>query len=255
MIKFLLSTSISVFLLTTFSFGQACQPDAQYTKTGVHPDSATGFDTAYVGIPYTQLVTIVIPKDTAAFPFPVPPLPWDSTVLESVTGLPGSMSHACWNNSSKPNRCSWKKNSKGCAIITGTPVASEIGTHALVFNTNNYVGGQTSPNAYVIDYYKIVVMPSPTTEVNENSGIQTLLQNNPNPFDERSEILFTAEDNGTAKFKIYNLIGTVIQQYDIKVKKGTNRIELNGKNFDSGVYFYSIMNGSSIFTLKMIVKK
>ena len=251
--KNLLLIPIAVLLLQLYSFGQACQPDPKYTTSGVFPDSATGFDTATAGVAYTQLVTVVIPKDTNAIP-PFPPLSWDSTVLVSVAGLPSSMNYACWNSSTKPNNCSWKGNTKGCAIITGTPTSAEVGTHPLTFNTNNYIGGSATVHAYVISYYKIIVKAS-TTDVNENPGIQTLLQNNPNPFGDKSEILFSAEDIGTAKFKIYNMIGTVVQQYDIKVKRGINKIELEGKDFDSGIYFYSIVNGNNVFTRKMIVKK
>ena len=247
-------TLICVAVLAVgYSFGQVCVPDAQYTKSGVHPDSATGFDTAYVGIAYTQLVTIVVPNDTTISQF-LPPIKWDSTSLASVTGLPASMSYACWNFSAKPDRCSWKGNSKGCAVITGTPVAGDIGVHKLVFNTNNYLGGQSSPNAYPVTYYKLVVIGS-TTAVDEDPSIQVLLQNSPNPFADKSEILFTAEDNGTARFKVYNLIGTTVQEYNLPVKKGINKLVLDARDFDSGVYFYSIANGSNTFTRKMIVKK
>ena len=250
MLKKILLIPIAIFLIQLSVFGQACQPDPIYTTKGVHPDSATGFDTAYVGIAYTQLVTIIVPKDTTPA-FPPIPLTWDSTVLTSVSGLPAGLSYACWNNSSNPNRCSWKGNTKGCAIITGTPTTA--GTYSLLFKTDNYVAGGGA-NPYDITYYKIVVMPS-TTGINENPGIQTLLQNNPNPFNDKSEILFTAEDNGFAKFKVYNMIGTVVQEYDIRAKKGVNKLELDAKDFDSGIYFYSIVNGNNVFTRKMIVKK
>ena len=136
MIKKLLLIPIAIFILKIASFGQACTPDPIYTTNGVHPDSATGFDTAYVGIAYTQLVTIIIPKDTTPI-FPPIALTWDSTILVSISGMPASMSYACWNNSTNPNRCSWKGNTKGCAIITGTPTAGEVGTHALLFKTDN----------------------------------------------------------------------------------------------------------------------
>jgi hypothetical protein len=257
MIKKLLLIPIALLFLKSVSFGQACNPDPQYTnpstQAGVYPDSVTNFDTAYVGIPYTQLVTIVIPPDTQAFPPPFPPVPWDSTILSSVTGLPASMSYACWNNSSKPNRCAWNGNSIGCAIISGTPTISEVGVHSLTFNTDNYVGGQTSPNAYAITYYKIVVLNG--NAVNENPRIQTLLQNNPNPFSDKSDIMFTSEDMGIAKFKVYNMVGTVIKEYDIAVKKGMNKLEIDAKDYDSGVYFYSLSYGNNAFTRKMIVKK
>lgn len=250
---------VSIFLLLKiYSFGQVCTPDPQYTNTstqnGIYPDTLTDFTTAYAGVPYNQLITIVIPPDTTIPP--LFPIPWDSTRLDSVYGLPASLSYACWNNNGTGNfnRCMFKGNSIGCAIITGTPASGEIGTHLLKFYTSNYLGGQTAANPYVITTYKIVVMANPAG-VNEYPNIQVIKQNNPNPFNDKSEILFTAEDFGTAQFKIYNMIGTVVQEYDIAVKKGINKLALDAKDFDSGIYFYALVSGSNAFTRKMIVKK
>lgn len=259
MIKKLLLFTFIIPLSSYVSFGQACTPDPQYTNTstqnGIYPDTLTDFDTAYVGVLYNQLVTIVVPPDTQALPPPFPAIPWDSTRLDSVQGLPASMGYNCWNNNGfgNMNRCMWKGNSIGCAIISGTPTAGEIGVHYLKFYTNNYVGGQSSPNAYVITTYKIIVVPS--SGINENPKIQMVLQNNPNPMVDKSEILFTAEDNGVANFKVYNLIGNVVMQNDIAVKKGVNKIEMDSKNFESGIYFYSLSKGNNSFTRKMIVNK
>ena len=255
MIKKILLFLILIPLFNTLSFSQVCTPDPQFTQSGVYPDSATNFDTAYVGVPYTQLVTIVVPQDTQAFPL-LPPLPWDSTRLDSVQFLPASMSYACANNngSGNPARCMWKGNTKGCALITGTPTAGEVGTHVLKFYTNNFVGGLTSPNGYVINYYKIIVMPA-SNGVAETPRIQTLLQNNPNPLVSKTEIQFMSNENGTAAFKVYNMIGTVVMQYDVNVRKGMNKLELDSRDFDSGVYFYSLTTGNGSMTRKMIVNK
>ena len=70
-----------------------------------------------------------------------------------------------------------------------------------------------------------------------------------------SEIIFTADDNGMAKFKVYNMIGTAIKEYDIWAKKGINKLEIDAKDYDSGVYFYSLSYGNNAFTRKMIIKK
>ncbi|HEY4800079.1 MAG TPA: T9SS type A sorting domain-containing protein [Bacteroidia bacterium] len=259
MIKKLLLIILIIPALKLSLFGQACTPSPTYTNTttqnGVYPDSVKNFDTAYVNVPYSQLVTIVVPPDTTPS-FPPIPIPWDSTVITSVSGLPSSLTYACWNHngSGNPNRCSWKGNSIGCAIITGTPTLSDVGTHSLQFVTNSYLGGSTTPNTYTIKYYRIVVKPA-TNGVDENPKLQFLMQNNPNPFDEQSEIQFTADENGIAQLKIYNLIGTVIKQYEINVKRGVNKLELNGKDFDSGVYFYSISHGNTAFTRKMVVNR
>lgn len=252
-------------IIMVFSFQdsfsqQACTPDPQYnnpsTQAGVHPNCTQNFDTAYVGIPYSQLITVVIPPDTQAFPPPFPPLPWDSTRLDSVSGLPASMTYACWNNNGFGNsaRCMWKGNSIGCAIITGTPTVGEVGTYNLSFYTSNYVGGQSLSNPYTITCYKIVVMPA-LSAVNEVPYIQSVMQNKPNPFSDKSEIIFTSNDNGMIKFRIYDMVGTMIKECDVWAKKGTNKIEIDAKEYNSGIYFYSLSHGNSVFTRKMIINK
>lgn len=248
----------AILMIELPSWGQqACTPDSQYTNpatdAGVYPDTIVNLAPAYVGTPYSQTLTIVVPPDTTIFP--LPPIPWDSTVLTSASGLPPGFSYSCWNQNGfgNPNRCMWKGNSIGCAVITGTPTIADTGVHNLLFYTDNYLGGQTSPNPYTIIGYKLIVYNN--TAINENPRIQNLLQNTPNPFNEKSEILFTTEENGVVKLKIYNMIGTVIKEESIKVKKGVNRIELSANDFESGIYFYSVTDKNSTFTRKMIVKK
>ena len=85
MIKNLLAAAVLI-LTFSISYSQNCIPDGQYTTNGIHPDSATNFAPAYAGTPYSQLITVIIPQDTTVFPFP--PIPWDSTVMVSMTGLP-----------------------------------------------------------------------------------------------------------------------------------------------------------------------
>jgi hypothetical protein len=46
-------------------FPQACTPDPQYVgNPGVYPDSITGIADAYVGVPYSDVITFVNPDDT-----------------------------------------------------------------------------------------------------------------------------------------------------------------------------------------------
>ena len=258
MIKKILSLITLFVLFNGSSFGQqACTPDPQYTNTstqnGVYPDTIVNFVPAYTGTPYSQTVTLVIPPDTQISIFPPIVLPWDSTVLTDVTGLPAGFTYACYNSSAKSYLCSWKGNSIGCAILTGNPTTADVGTHALHFTTKNYVGGSSNPVNYIVEGYKLVV--NDATNIADNSNIQVIQQNNPNPFSDLSEIQFTSGDNGIAKFKVYNMIGTVVREYDIAVKKGINKVELNAKDFNAGIYFYSLAQGTNAFTRKMIVKK
>ena len=256
MTKKLLLLSISIFILKASSFGQACSPASTYTNTntqrGIWPDTLVNFATATVGVPYSQLVTIVIPHDTTSGPPLNIHFNWDSTVMASVSGLPTSLTYACWNTSVRPNNCTWPGNSIGCAIITGTPTTADIGTHKLLFTTDNYIhtaGNQVA----VVKGYKIIV--SAANAVNEVQDAAVLLQNSPNPFSDKTEISFTTEENGTAQLKIYNLLGSVVQQSEVRVNKGMNKIQLDAKNFDSGVYFYSLVYGNNVSTRKMVINK
>lgn len=255
MIKKLLILTSFFLLQKEYSFAQVCTPDPQYTNTstdkGTHPDTIVNFVTGYAGTPYAQTVTIVVPPDTTV-PF-LGAITWDSTVLTGVTGLPPGFTYACSNSSAKPNLCSWKGNSIGCAIITGNPTASDVGTYPLQFMTSNYLGGSTTANPYTAKGYKIIIQAA--ASVNENPNIQIIQQNTPNPFDDRSEIVFTSEGFGTAHFKVYNMIGNVVKEYEIAVKKGINKLMLDAQDFDSGVYFYALVSGNNAFTRKMIVKK
>jgi hypothetical protein len=115
------------------------------------------------------------------------------------------------------------------------------------------LAGNVNANSFVAKGYRIVV--NAASGIHENQDVQFLQQNNPNPFDDISEVQFTAPYSGTAQFKIYNLVGGVIQQYEVTVKKGVNKIKLDARDFDSGVYFYSLVHETEAFTRKMVVLK
>jgi hypothetical protein len=255
MIKKILLFSGIIFMIQASSYGQACTADPQYTNTttqkGAHPDTIINLAPAYVGKPYSQTLTLVFPTDTTIAPFGA--LAWDSTVVTGYAGLPTSLTPACWNKGSKPNRCSWTGNSIGCSIITGTPLAGDIGTHLLTVNTNNYLAGTGTAQAYAIKGYKIIV--SMPTGIDEETNSQTLLQNNPNPFSDKTEILFTSNEPGSAAFRIYDMIGKMVYQSTVNVENGTNKIEVNAKDFESGIYFYTIIYHNNSFTRKMVISK
>ena len=250
MIKNLLATA-ALLLTINFSFSQNCVPDGQYTSNGIHPDSATNFAPAYAGTPYSQLITVIIPQDTTP-PFPPIAIPWDSTVMVSMTGLPPGFTYSCWNNSTSPNRCSWRGNTTGCAIITGNPVINDTGTYNLTVVTNHYLGGSTNPIVYTITYYKIKVNgPSSVPSVN---GVSFLVsQNVPNPANASTEFDLISDANTTVKLKIYNIVGDVIYSYDIKAVQGPNHFALNTKTFPNGIYLCAFTKGDNTITKRMVV--
>lgn len=236
---------------TSLSFAQ-CVPDMSVAgDPGIHPDSATNFAPAYVGTPYEQVITAVIPADTCVqilpLPFPCTTLAFDSVIVTSVTGLPTGFIFTC----AVPN-CRFPGNSINCAVITGTATAGQEGTYPLTFTLDAYVGGTGVPNTFTIDYYKIIILPAVSVGTTidfqfELNGIK------PNPADQNGTLAFSSSGNESVSFEIFNLIGQPVFSKKINSKEGMNSFNFNTADLPSGTYVYRISNGEKTFTKKLIV--
>ncbi len=252
MLKNLLFTFIAITAIGITTANAQCTPDPQYTQPGVYPDSATGFDPAYVGQAYSQLITNVVPVDTCVeiIPgFPCQTLSMDSIVVTNVTGLPASMGYAC-----SPNNCVFVGGTSGCMIITGTPTAGEVGSHQVIVTLDAYVGGTGIPNPFTVDYYYI--------EVLQGVGVNELVdnkfavrQNRPNPFGKTTDINYTVGKAADVEFKVINMLGAVVYKKTFEAEKGDNTIKLSSASLSSGVYMYSLKNGEKTITHRMVVNK
>lgn len=229
-----------VFLGTTQASAQ-CTPDPQYTEPGIYPDSATGFSAACVGVPYTQLITNVVPVDTCVeiIPgFPCQTVNFDSIVIVSFTGLPPSMSYAC---NSSLGGCSFAGGTTGCAIITGTPTLAEVGTHNLVITVDVYVGGMGSAAATeVIDWYYIDI-----TDCAAGIGElkQEALSLYPNPAENSIQLTNVHGETVT----ITNVNGQVMKSVGVN---GNTEMKLDVSEFANGVYFVQAGNETIRFVKK-----
>lgn len=104
-------------------FSQACTPDNSHLgNPGFSPDTIQNLSDGFVGLPYSEVITVVIPQDTTAF-FPgigVATLTINYMQLDSIGGLPPGFSYAC-----NPSNCQFPGNSIGCIVITGNPQTFE----------------------------------------------------------------------------------------------------------------------------------
>jgi hypothetical protein len=251
--KFLL---VALFFSTglTAVFSQNCTPDPNNpVNPGVYPDSATGFVQGYANQAYLQLITIKVPQDTQPITW-LPPIAWDSTVLGNITGLPNGFTYACWNNGTSPNRCSWRGNTKGCVVITGTPTINDTGTYNLTIPTFNYLGGSSTANNYVITYYKIKIN-APSSIPDSDKDKFTVAQNQPNPFKGNTLIEFNSPDPDEVTIKVYNLVGSMVFTRQIKAKQGINKFNFDGQQLNEGIYIYTISNGEQNITKRMVINR
>lgn len=83
-----------------------------------------------------------------------------------------------------------------------------------------------------------------------------LLQNTPNPFNEKTEInYFIPENSNQAIIFIYNMNGVQLKEFVLK-DKGKGKIVINGAEFEAGMYLYAlIIDNKEISTKRMILTK
>ncbi|MES2567828.1 MAG: T9SS type A sorting domain-containing protein [Bacteroidota bacterium] len=248
-------------------------------KIGVWPDSATNFISGTVGVPYVQNLTVKVPKDTVQsnirFCF-------NRFELTSVTAnnynLPPGLNLGSSTNSvatgSVVNGAPvfvFPGNSANCASIYGTPTVA--GTYTLQLkvqpflslaggtgmgtcpSTPNTSGGSSSIAApQTLNYYIINIAPAITTGLrNIGKDKMTLLQNEPNPFSDFTEVKFYVEGEDNATLTIYNALGSVVNQQTIKTSVGENKLMINAAEMANGTYIYSLKYKNAITTKRMMV--
>ena len=88
-----------------------------------------------------------------------------------------------------------------------------------------------------------------------NDIIETLSQNNPNPWKTETTINFRLTKAGSANLKVYDVTGKIIYTNEAVYREGTNQIVLNRKDLGSvsGVLYYKLESGEFSATRKMIL--
>ena len=84
----------------------------------------------------------------------------------------------------------------------------------------------------------------------------SLSQNYPNPFNPITHLEFGISELGFVSLKVYDVLGREIKILVNEIRPaGIYKIEFNGSNFASGVYFYRIEAGDFVQTKRMVLIK
>lgn len=83
-----------------------------------------------------------------------------------------------------------------------------------------------------------------------------LSQNYPNPFNPTTDIKVSLKQPGVMSLKVYNVLGQLVQVVAEGFKSAGNyTYNVNMEQFASGVYFYTLRQGSNSITRKMLLLK
>lgn len=244
---------LSTFLLLCFSFGASaqCTPDPQYTEGGVYPDSATGLATAYVGMPYNETITVIVPLDTTIMVGPIPfTLVFDSVVVSDWQGLPPGFTVEYYspNNSVSPiDQGCFEGDQTGCILISGNPTSNDVGSYQQIITTDAYSTPDSplgEPTVTVVDYYYIHVVDA--------AGISGLTKSKfalfPNPA-KNMVTLNGLNDVDVSSVTLVDINGKTLEAFD---QFNGSTLEMDVNHLESGLYFVRIDYNGISETLKLM---
>jgi len=241
--------TLTLTIVAIFASAQ-CTPDPQYVGGGIYPDTITGLSDAYVGQTYNELITIITPPDTVFLGIPAT---IDNIDLTNVTGLPPNFTYEC-----DPASCSFPGGTTKCANVYSTinPTIADIGLWPITFECDAYattlLGGTTL--TFITGGYEIEIIDNTTSVIHQfNNQTFELKSPFPNPVTNQAAIKFIAGKSDDIMFRIYNLLGKQVYFREIRSIKGLNSIDINTTDFPDGIYMYSINNGETVLTKRMIV--
>lgn len=240
-----LTVFILAFLLFTVKGNAQCVPDVSITDPGIFPDSAAGLPHAYLGVPYSTDIQFRVPVDTVYLGLPAIITSIDVT---NVTGLPTGFTYTC-----TPSNCSFPGGSNGCMLLQSSnpttvgdfPIVVEMNVYGTVFGIP-----QTLPTTN--DNYHVIIENN-VAVISPSVSAFSVGQNQPNPSHELTQIPVSSPSPVYVDVKISDLIGKVVYNSKVYVPKGSSMIPVSTSGMRKGIYVYSVSNGSTTFSKRMII--
>ncbi len=246
-------------------------PDSTF---GICPDSATGLPAGIIAQAYTVTMSIKIPGSTtvSGTTYPLTHLALTDVLVDTAGGgtyiaLSNLGLSYLGSGTNSPSGGAagitgytmtkfgyWNAPGQSCVIVSGTP--NKAGTFPIRIKSEARVNVGMFIWAPVPDNnnYRIIVNVPVGIELLHSAKFE-VVQNAPNPFNDKTEIKFSSVNTTVVEFKVYDLLGSVVYNSSVKAEKGLNTIVLEANSFVPGVYMYAIKNGNSTITKRMVVSK
>lgn len=243
--KLILLTAIAILAFNQAIFAQ-CTPDLTITQSGIYPNYLPD---ATTGTPYSQVLQVRVPADTL---YSGQTIPIQSIAITNISGMPASFSYLC-----VPANCTFPGGGNGCVLFTGNPTVGQEGQYPILIfitATVELLPGIPVPiQDTITDYVFVINAPMSVNNVNVKS--LEVNQNFPNPAINKTTIDFVVQNATSAELKIYNVLGKEIVTKKYNAKPGKNTIEIDVREFEDGLYMYSLKTGNAVTTRRMVIGK
>ncbi|MCX6230692.1 MAG: T9SS type A sorting domain-containing protein [Bacteroidetes bacterium] len=127
----------------------------------------------------------------------------------------------------------------------GMPKIIVVGgaSHTIFYSAN----GTVDPTALQTGINNAILAANSVNEIQDAAIAASLF---PNPVSNLLNITFQLEKQSNVTIEIYNNLGAKILAKSEKCSQGNNKIEVNTKEFNKGIYYAKISNGNTSKTLK-----
>lgn len=114
------------------------------------------------------------------------------------------------------------------------------GDYSMYYENQDFVGSQ--------ELVQFATVQTSVTPLNESEGFTVY----PNPFEDYTNVAFTMEESVKVDLTVYNIIGEVVYSASHNnLSVGSQKLEINTRDFTSGVYFVNIVIGDKVYTKKI----
>lgn len=236
---------LAFFVLFAFnkSFSQ-CTPFT-FPGTGFfYPDTLTGLmDGAATG-QYSATIHFKIPLTAL---IQGQQIPIDSAKIESVSGLPNSLSFAANSSNS-----TYKSGIYGCGEISGTLAANTVGNHPLTFNLKVLVGSMWLP--YTFTGFSIEVLDASHVGFFEGGFLENSIATFYNPQQKSVEVQFASENKSQYKIQLLNVLGQVVFESNYQECTKYNNFSISNMEYKSGLYIIRVaFENNEVLSQKLIL--
>lgn len=254
----------SLMIVAGFIVASAqCTPDVGIVNPGLHVDADTCVEQG------TAVSAVVQFKNYDQVTIGPIIANVDSIRFDSINNLPCGLQ---WTTNKADNK--FVTNEVGCIAIQGTtndPVGEYTADIIVTAWINNDPAPVQQPASVLGIFLKMRVYDG-STDCASATATQTAsctltpwtgiapiseqvlsLTNSPNPVSTFTNISFTAKEAANYSFQVFDVRGAKVYEQNVEVNTGMNTIRFDRNDLPGGVYVYSLTDGKTNVTRKMIL--
>jgi len=195
-----------------------------------------------LGIEYNQTVTILPPP---YFNFGEGIVTIVKIQIVSIDSLPAGLGY-------EVNAVDLYPDTAYCALISGTP--TDTGLFNLVVKVQPYIdfGGNTIMAPVQVNDTSVFIRIFSSSNIDNIFEEEFHIINEPNPFSSKTRIGCITGKAGDVELYVFDILGKLVYNEKMIVKRGENYFEFTGENLTNGIYIYSIKNNETSYSRRLV---